>query len=111
MWKNTIFCSGNCKKGTSSLHREMEKGLLSKFAYGEANLSITDAPYCVRSEEYLRWLKYIIIPRSGVMETKLDELVSHENITIHIDFMHMAANLNYNANPCGNIPTTVHGHE
>jgi hypothetical protein len=26
----------------------------------EANLAITDAPQCVRSEDYLRWLKYII---------------------------------------------------
>jgi hypothetical protein len=41
MWKNYIFSSGICKKGTSSLHREMEKGLLCKIAWGEANLAIT----------------------------------------------------------------------
>jgi hypothetical protein len=40
---------------------------------------------------------YVIIPKSGVMETQLDELVSHENIKIHNDFAHMAANLNYTA--------------
>jgi hypothetical protein len=61
----------------------------------------------VRSEEYLRWPKYIIIPRSGVMETQLDELVAHKNITIHTDFVHMAANLNYTADPCGNIPNKL----
>ena len=55
------------------------------------------------SSEYLRWLKYIIIPISGVMETQLDVLVSHENITTHNDFVHMAANLNYTTDPCGNI--------
>jgi hypothetical protein len=60
----------------------------------------------VRSEEYLRWPKYIIIPRSGVMETQLEVLVTHENITIHNDFVHMAANLNYTADPCGNIPNS-----
>jgi hypothetical protein len=38
------------------------------------------------------------------METQLEELVSHENITIHNDFVHMDANLNYTADPCGNIP-------
>ena len=37
------------------------------------------------------------------METHLDELVAHENITICIDFAHMAANLNYTADPCENI--------
>jgi hypothetical protein len=60
----------------------------------------------VRSEEYLRWPKYIIIPRIRVMETQLEVLVSHENITIHNDFVHMVANLNYIANPCGNIPNS-----
>jgi hypothetical protein len=58
----------------------------------------------VRSKENLRWLKYIIIPISGVMETKLDELIAEKNITIHNDFVHMDANLNYTADPCGNIP-------
>jgi hypothetical protein len=57
----------------------------------------------VRSEEYPRWPKYIIIPRSGVMKTQLEVLVTHENITIHIDSVHMAANLNYTADPCGYI--------
>ena len=57
----------------------------------------------MRSEEYLRWPKYIIIPRNGVMETPLDELVSHENIKICTDFVHMDANLNYIADPCENI--------
>jgi hypothetical protein len=38
------------------------------------------------------------------METQLEELVAHENITIHNDFVHMDANLNYTADPCGNIP-------
>jgi hypothetical protein len=59
----------------------------------------------VRLDEYLRCRKYIIRPRSGLMETQLDELVSHENITICTDFVaHMAANLNYTADPCENIP-------
>jgi hypothetical protein len=60
----------------------------------------------VRSEEYLRWPKYIIFPISVVMETRLEVLVSHENITIHNDFVRMAANLNYTADPCGNIPNS-----
>jgi hypothetical protein len=54
----------------------------------------------------MRWLKYIIIPRSGVMETQLDELVSHKNITIHNDFVHMDDNSNYIAHRCGNIPNS-----
>ena len=58
----------------------------------------------MRSKEYLRWPKYIIIPRSGVMETQLEELVSHKNIKICSDFAYMAANLNYTVDPCGNIP-------
>jgi hypothetical protein len=37
------------------------------------------------------------------METQLEELVAHENITICIDFVHMAANLNYTADLCENI--------
>jgi hypothetical protein len=49
-------------------------------------------------------MKYIIIPISGVMGNQLEELVSPENITICIDFAHMAANLNYTADPCENIP-------
>jgi hypothetical protein len=60
----------------------------------------------VRSEEYLRWPKYIIIPRNRVIETQLEVLVTHENIAIHNDFVHMDANLNYTANPCGNIPSS-----
>jgi hypothetical protein len=40
------------------------------------------------------------------METQLEVLVAHENITIHNDFVHMAANLNYTADPCGNIPNS-----
>jgi hypothetical protein len=40
------------------------------------------------------------------METQLEVLVAHENITIHNDFVHMAANLNYCADPCGNIPNS-----
>jgi hypothetical protein len=58
----------------------------------------------VRSKEYLRWPKYIIVPISGVMETQLEVLVVHENITIHNDFVHMDSNLNYTAYPLGNIP-------
>jgi hypothetical protein len=57
----------------------------------------------VRSEEYPRCLKYIIIPRSGVMKTQLELIVTHEVITIHTDSVHMAANLNYTENPCGYI--------
>jgi hypothetical protein len=34
----------------------------------------------------------------------MDKLVSHENITIHNDFVHVAANLNYTVDPCVNIP-------
>jgi hypothetical protein len=41
MLKNYIFISRICKKGTSSLHREMEKGLLCKIAWGKENLAIT----------------------------------------------------------------------
>ena len=40
------------------------------------------------------------------METQLEVLVSHENITIHNDFVQMAANLNYTADLCGNIPNS-----
>jgi hypothetical protein len=47
----------------------------------------------------MRWSKYIIIPISGVMKTQLEVLVAHENITIHNDFVHMAANLNYTTDP------------
>jgi hypothetical protein len=38
------------------------------------------------------------------METQLEELVAHENITIHDEFVHMDANLNYTAYTCVNIP-------
>jgi hypothetical protein len=38
------------------------------------------------------------------METQLEELVAHENIAIHNDFVHMDSNLNYTIDPCGNIP-------
>jgi hypothetical protein len=34
----------------------------------------------------------------------MDELFAHKNITIHNDFVHMATNLNYTTDPCGNIP-------
>jgi hypothetical protein len=37
------------------------------------------------------------------METSLEELVTHENITIHNDYVHMDGNLNYTIDPCGNI--------
>jgi hypothetical protein len=37
------------------------------------------------------------------METQLEVLVTHENITIHNGFVYMDANLNYAADPCGNI--------
>ena len=45
------------------------------------------------------------------METQLDELVSHETITICSNFAHMVANLNYIADPCEIYQTVVHGHE
>jgi hypothetical protein len=45
-----------------------------------------------------------VIPKSVAMETQLDELISHKTITIHNDFVHMATNLNYIVDPCGNIP-------
>jgi hypothetical protein len=51
----------------------------------------------------VRWTKYIIIPKSGVMKTQLEVLVDHKNITIHNDFVHMDSNLNYIVDPCGNI--------
>ena len=57
-------------------------------------------------EEYLQWPKYIIFTISVVMETWLEVLVSHENITIHNDFVHMAGNMNYTVDPCGNIPNS-----
>jgi hypothetical protein len=37
------------------------------------------------------------------MKTQLEVLVTHENITIHDDFVHMATNLNYTADTCGYI--------
>ena len=103
MWKNMIFWLWEVQKGTSNLHREMERPS-TQFAWGEEKLARTDAPQCVRSEEYLRWPKYIIIPRSGVMETQLEVLVTQENIIIHNDLIHMDSNFNYTANPCENIP-------
>jgi hypothetical protein len=42
-------------------------------------------------------------PRSGVMKTQLEVLVSHKNITIHNDLVHISANLTYTADICGNI--------
>jgi hypothetical protein len=54
----------------------------------------------VSSKKQSRWPKYIIISRSGVVKTQLEELVSHENITIHIDFVHMDSNLDYTVDPC-----------
>jgi hypothetical protein len=90
------------KKGTSSLHMEMERPF-KQVAWSEEKIVVTYAPYCVRSEEDLQWTKYIIILRSGVMETQLELLVTHKNITIHNDFVHMVANLNYTADPCRNI--------
>jgi hypothetical protein len=36
-----FFYLWDLQKGTSSLHREIEKGLLCKIAWGEENLSIT----------------------------------------------------------------------
>jgi hypothetical protein len=35
------------------------------------------------------------------MKTHLEVLVTHDNITIHNDFVHMATNLNYTVYPCG----------
>ena len=37
------------------------------------------------------------------MKTHLEVLVDHENIIIHNDFVHMATNVNYTTDPCGNI--------
>jgi hypothetical protein len=34
---------------------------------------------------------------------QMEVLVTHEAITIHIDFVHMASNLNYTTDPCGYI--------
>jgi hypothetical protein len=39
--ENIFFSYGICKKGTSSMHRKMEKGPLCKIAWGETNLAIT----------------------------------------------------------------------
>jgi hypothetical protein len=33
----------------------------------------------------------------------MEVLVTHENIKIHNDFVHMVSNLKYTADPCGNI--------
>jgi hypothetical protein len=37
------------------------------------------------------------------MKTQLEVLFTHENITIHNDFVHMDSNLNYIVDPCGYI--------
>jgi hypothetical protein len=37
------------------------------------------------------------------MKTQLEVLVAHKNITIHNDFVHMAANLNYTIDTCGDM--------
>jgi hypothetical protein len=37
------------------------------------------------------------------MKTQLEELVTHEHITFHVDSIHMVANMNYTADPCGYI--------
>jgi hypothetical protein len=57
----------------------------------------------VRLDEYPQWSKYSIIPRSGVMKTQLEEIVTHEHITINIESIHMATNLNYTVDLCGYI--------
>ena len=57
----------------------------------------------MRSEEKMRWKIYIIISRSGVMSSQLEVLVTHENITIHNEFVHMVSNLNCTVDPCGYI--------
>jgi hypothetical protein len=38
---NIMFLALGFAKETSSLHREMEKGLMCKIAWGEANIAIT----------------------------------------------------------------------
>jgi hypothetical protein len=48
----------------------------------------------------MRWKRCIIIPRSGVMRTQLEKPVTHENITIHIDSIHMASNIDCTVDPC-----------
>jgi hypothetical protein len=45
------------------------------------------------------------------VETQLEVIVSHENITIHNDFVHMAANLNYTVVHVEIYQKVVHGHE
>jgi hypothetical protein len=57
----------------------------------------------VRSVKIMQWLKYIIIPKSGVMKTQLEVLVTHENITIQNDFVDMDSKMNYIEDPCGYI--------
>jgi hypothetical protein len=53
MWKNYTFSSGICKKGTSSMHREMEKVLMCKIAWGEANLAIKILVHTKETHFYL----------------------------------------------------------
>jgi hypothetical protein len=43
MWKNVLFWLCKVKKGTSSLHKKMERPS-KQVAWGEVKLSITDAP-------------------------------------------------------------------
>jgi hypothetical protein len=38
------FYLWDLQKGMTSFHREMEKGLMCKIAWGETNISITDLP-------------------------------------------------------------------
>jgi hypothetical protein len=37
------------------------------------------------------------------MKVQLKVLVSHDNITIHNEFVNMDSNQNYTVDPCGNI--------
>jgi hypothetical protein len=37
------------------------------------------------------------------MKTQMELLFDYKNITIHNEFIHMVANLNYTAHTCGNI--------
>jgi hypothetical protein len=43
--------------------------------------------------------EYIIIPRSGIVRTQVEELVTRQNITIHTESVHMVSNLNYTIDP------------
>jgi hypothetical protein len=48
MWKNMIFWLWEVKKGTSSLHREMEMPS-KQFSWGEAKFSITVRTSCLKT--------------------------------------------------------------